>query len=96
MPTLDYRRFWRWFIEDFLGIVREMRWSYVPPLMIYLAAGISGFTGIVESFFVKKELGLSAAFLASLAFWAGLPCEARPALPRPSAITAYWLGCVDR
>lgn len=50
-----------------------MRLSYLPPLMVYLAAGVSGFTGIIESFFVKDELGLSAAFLAGLAFWAGLP-----------------------
>jgi hypothetical protein len=63
----------RWFLRDFLGIVREMRLSYVPPLMVYFAAGIAGFTGIVESFYVKEELGLSAAFLAGLGFWAGLP-----------------------
>jgi len=88
VPTLDYRRFWRWFIEDFLGIVREMRWSYVPPLMIYLAAGISGFTGIVESFFVKKELGLSAAFLASLAFWAGLPWALK--MPFGHLVDLFW------
>jgi len=66
-------RFWIWFTQDFLGIFREMRWSYLPPLMVYLAYGISGFTGIIESFFVKEQLGLSAAFLAGLAFWAGLP-----------------------
>ena len=47
-----------------------MRWSYLPPLMVYFAAGISGFTGIIESFFVKEQLGLTAAFLASLGFWA--------------------------
>ena len=58
----------RWFRVDFLGIFREMRLSYIPPLMVYLAAGVSGFTGIIESFFVKDQLGLSAAFLASLGF----------------------------
>lgn len=41
--------------------------------MIYFAAGISGLTAIVGTFFVKEYLGLSAAFLAALAFWAGLP-----------------------
>ncbi|MGD8303126.1 MAG: hypothetical protein PVI55_11960 [Desulfobacterales bacterium] len=71
--TLLAHRFWSWFVRDFLGIFREMRWSYLPPLMVYLAAGISAFTGIIESFFVKEQLGLSAAFLAGLAFWAGLP-----------------------
>ncbi|MGR9037925.1 MAG: hypothetical protein ACU83O_15295, partial [Gammaproteobacteria bacterium] len=50
-----------------------MRLSYVPPLMVYLAAGISGLTGIVGTFFVKDYLGLSAEFLAALSFWAMLP-----------------------
>ena len=45
-------RAWRWFIVDFLGIFREMRLNYLPPLMVYLAAGVSAFTGIIESFFV--------------------------------------------
>jgi MFS family permease len=84
----EYRRFWNWFIDDFLGIVREMRWSYLPPLMIYLAAGVSGFTGIVESFFVKQELGLSAAFLASLAFWAGLPWALK--MPFGHLVDLFW------
>ncbi|MCU0937342.1 MAG: hypothetical protein MUF66_15100, partial [Gammaproteobacteria bacterium] len=50
-----------------------MRWSYLPPLMVYLAAGVSGLTSIVGTFFVKDYLGLSAAFLAALGFWAGIP-----------------------
>ncbi|WP_414635650.1 hypothetical protein [Aromatoleum sp.] len=50
-----------------------MRLSYLPPLMVYVAAGVSGLTGIVGTFFVKDYLGLSAAFLASLGFWAGIP-----------------------
>src|SRR3954454_22061976 len=54
-------------------ISRQLRWSFLPPLMVYFAAGISGLTGIVGTFFVKEYLGLSAAFLAALAFWAGLP-----------------------
>ncbi len=41
--------------------------------MIYLAAGMSGLTAIVGAFFVKDYLGLSASFLAGLAFWVGLP-----------------------
>ena len=68
-----FGRVWRWFSVDFLGIAGEMRLSYLPPLMVYLAAGVSGFTGIIESFFVKDQLGLSASFLAGLGFWAGLP-----------------------
>lgn len=62
-----------WLDRTFGELVRELRWSYLPPLMVYLAAGISGLTQIVGTFFVKDYLGLSAAFLASLAFWAGLP-----------------------
>ena len=75
-------RFWAWFIRDFLGIFREMRWSYLPPLMVYLAAGVSAFTAIIENFFVKEQLGLSAAFLAGLAFWAGLPWALKMPLGR--------------
>jgi MFS family permease len=67
------RAFWNWLKNDFLGIFREFRFSYLPPLMVYFAAGVSSFTGIIESFFVKDELGLSAAFLAGLGFWAGMP-----------------------
>ncbi|KAA6187076.1 folate/biopterin family MFS transporter [Thiohalocapsa marina] len=50
-----------------------MRLSYLPPLMVYIAYGIQGLTAIVGTFFVKDYLGLSAAFLASLGFWAGIP-----------------------
>ncbi len=67
------RTFWKWLKNDFLGIFREFRISYIPPLMVYFAAGVSSFTGIIETFFVKDQLGLSAAFLAGLAFWAGMP-----------------------
>ena len=38
-----------------------------------LQAGISGLTGIVGVFFIKDYLNLSAAFLAGLGFWAGIP-----------------------
>ena len=81
-------RVWRWFNVDFLGIVREMRLSYLPPLMVYLAAGVSGFTGIIESFFVKEQLGLSAAFLASLGFWAGLPWALK--MPIGHLVDLFW------
>lgn len=64
---------WRWFDDNILELGREMRLSYLPPLMVYMAAGVSGLTGIVGTFFVKEYLGLSAAFLAALGFWAGLP-----------------------
>lgn len=63
----------RWVDRNILELGRELRLSYLPPLMVYLAAGISGLTGIVGTFFVKEYLGLSAAFLAALGFWAGIP-----------------------
>ena len=62
-----------WFVDNFVELGREMRLSYLPPLMVYVAAGVSGLTGIVGTFFVKEYLGLSAAFLAALGFWAGIP-----------------------
>jgi hypothetical protein len=64
---------WRWFDDTFLDLGRQFRWSYLPPLMVYLAAGVSGLTSIVGAFFIKEYLDLSAAFLAGLAFWAGIP-----------------------
>lgn len=65
--------FKRWFDDTVVDLGRQMRWSYLPPLMVYLAAGISGLTSIVGTFFVKDYLDLSAAFLAGLTFWVGLP-----------------------
>jgi hypothetical protein len=62
-----------WVDRNFLALGREMRLSYLPPLMVYVAAGISGLTSIVATFYVKERLGLSAEFLAGLGFWAGLP-----------------------
>ncbi|MGQ9688058.1 MAG: hypothetical protein ACUVXF_04615 [Desulfobaccales bacterium] len=64
---------YRWIDRNILELGREMRLSYLPPLMVYLAAGISGLTAIVGTFFVKEYLGLSAEFLAGLGFWAGIP-----------------------
>ncbi|MBA2484661.1 MAG: hypothetical protein H0V35_00915, partial [Nitrospira sp.] len=64
---------YNWIDRNILELAREFRLSYLPPLMVYMAAGISGLTGIVGTFFVKDYLGLSAAFLAALGFWAGIP-----------------------
>ena len=63
----------RWIDRNILELARDFQLSYLPPLMVYMAAGISGLTGIVGTFFVKDYLGLSAAFLAALGFWAGIP-----------------------
>lgn len=68
LPSLS-RRIERVLLE----LKASLRLSYLPPLMVYCAAGVSGLTGIVGTFFVKDYLGLSAAFLAALGFWAGIP-----------------------
>jgi len=62
-----------WLDRNVLELGRELRLSYLPPLMVYLAAGVSGLTAIVGTFFVKDYLGLSAEFLAALGFWAMIP-----------------------
>jgi hypothetical protein len=63
----------RWLDANILALGREMRLSYLPPLMVYAAAGVSGLTAIVGTFYVKERLGLSAEFLAALGFWMMLP-----------------------
>jgi hypothetical protein len=64
---------YRWFDDTVLDLGRQLRWSYLPPLMVYLAYGVSGLTSVVGAFFIKDYLGLSAAFIAGLAFWANIP-----------------------
>jgi hypothetical protein len=66
-------KLWAWVDANIIDLGRQMRVSYLPPLMVYMAAGISGVTSIVGTFFVKDYLGLSAEFLAMLGFWAGIP-----------------------
>ena len=72
LPTLQQRAV-DCFQRNILDLGRQMRLSYLPPLMVYLSAGISGLTGIVGTFFVKECLGLSAEYLAALSFWMVLP-----------------------
>jgi len=64
---------WRWTDRNFIDLGRQMRVSYLPPLMVYLAAGIQALTSIVGTFFIKDYLNLSAHFLAMLGFWIMLP-----------------------
>ena len=68
--------------------VRQLRLSYLPPLLVYLAAGISGLTGIVGTFFIKDYLGLSAEFLAMLGFWAGIPWALK--MPLGHLVDLFW------
>ena len=78
----------QWVDRNILSLGREMRLSYLPPLMVYVAYGISGLTGIVGTFFVKDYLGLSAAFLAALGFWAGIPWALK--MPIGHAVDLLW------
>jgi hypothetical protein len=78
----------RWIDANILELGREMRLTYLPPLMVYMAAGISGLTGIVGTFFVKDYLGLSAEFLAALGFWAGIPWALK--MPLGHLIDLIW------
>jgi hypothetical protein len=73
-PTVGvFSTLWRWTDRNILDLGRQMRLSYLPPLMVYLAAGIQGLTAIVGTFFIKEYLDLSAQFLAMLGFWIMLP-----------------------
>ena len=67
------KNFVRFVDNTLIDLGREFRWSYLPSLTVYVAAGISGLTGIVGIFFIKDYLNLSATFLAGLGFWAGSP-----------------------
>lgn len=78
----------RWVDLNILSLGRELRLSYLPPLMVYVAYGISGLTGIVGTFFVKEYLGLSAAFLAALGFWAGIPFVLK--MPIGHLVDLFW------
>jgi hypothetical protein len=66
----------------------SLRFSYLPPLMVYIAFGVQGLTGIVGSFFVKEYLDLSAAFLAALGFWAGIPWALK--MPVGHLVDLFW------
>jgi MFS family permease len=62
-----------WMQPHMIAIRRDFHLSYLPPLMVYLAAGVSSLTSIVGIFFVKDYLSLSSAVLASLSFWIAIP-----------------------
>jgi hypothetical protein len=81
-------KLWTWVDEHVIDLARQMRLSYLPPLLVYMAAGISGLTGIVGTFFVKDYLGLSAEFLAMLGFWAGLPWALK--MPLGHLVDLFW------
>jgi hypothetical protein len=86
------RALYAWVDRSVFELGREVRLSYLPPLMVYSAYGISGLTGIVGTFFVKEYLGLSAAFLASLGFWAGIPWALKMPIGHTVDLLWRWKG----
>jgi hypothetical protein len=59
--------------EGAFASFRQLNRRTLPPLLIYLAAGASGFTAIAETFWVRQALGLEAAALLALAAWLTVP-----------------------
>ncbi|MEX0284750.1 MAG: hypothetical protein AB3N23_09075 [Paracoccaceae bacterium] len=76
------------FQSIFVDLIRQLRWSFLPPLMVYFAYGASGITSVVGTFFVKDYLDISAAFVAGLAFWAGLPWALK--MPMGHLVDLMW------
>jgi hypothetical protein len=77
-----------WFHRVILDLAQQMRWSFLPPLMVYFAAGVSGLTSVVGAFYLKDYLDLSAEFIAGLAFWAGLPWVLK--VPLGHVVDLFW------
>ncbi|WP_170569183.1 hypothetical protein [Ruegeria atlantica] len=77
-----------WWHRTFVDLAQQLQWSYLPPLMVYFAAGVSGLTSVVGAFFLKDYLDLSASFIAGLAFWAGLPWILK--MPLGHIVDLFW------
>ena len=56
-----------------LTSLRRLNRRTLPPLVIYVAAGASGFAAIAETFWVRERLGLSPQALLALAAWLTVP-----------------------
>src|SRR6185436_12447905 len=69
---------------------QRVKLSYLPPLMVYAAYGVSGLTSIVGTFYVKDYLDLSPEFLAALLFWAGIPWAMK--MPVGHLVELIWRG----
>lgn len=61
------------FERALLAPVRAMRPSYLPLLMVYFAYGALGLVAVADSFWLRKELTLSATAIAQLGAWLTLP-----------------------
>jgi hypothetical protein len=56
-----------------LASLRQLNRRTLPPLLVYLVAGASGFAAIAETFWVRERLGLSPPALLALAAWLTVP-----------------------
>lgn len=61
------------FERALLAPVRAMRPQYWPLLMVYFAYGALGLVAVADSFWLRKELTLSAEAMAKLGAWLTLP-----------------------
>ncbi len=60
-------------LDVLLTPIRALRLRYVPLLLIYFSYGSGIFTAIAQNFWVKESLDMSAADLAELGIWLGVP-----------------------
>ncbi|MBC8493306.1 MAG: hypothetical protein ISR74_02605 [Candidatus Thioglobus sp.] len=60
-------------LDLFLTPIRAFRIRYIPLLLIYFSYGSGVFTAIAENFWVKDTLDMTAADLAELGIWLGVP-----------------------
>jgi hypothetical protein len=56
-----------------LNPIQSFRLQYLPLLMVYFAYGALGLVAVAESYWIKKNLTLTPAELASLSVWLTLP-----------------------
>jgi len=56
-----------------LNPIEAFRWQYLPLLMVYFAYGALGLVAVAETFWIKNNLKLTPAELASLTVWLTLP-----------------------
>ena len=60
-------------LADVLRPIRALRRAYLPLLMVYFAYGALGVIDVSRDMWIKEQLALSAAELAGLGVWLGLP-----------------------
>jgi hypothetical protein len=53
--------------------IKAFKLAYLPPLMVYFAAGAIGLIGIAKAFWTKNALTLTPTDLAALSVWLSLP-----------------------